>query len=712
MFLLAPTLEIIVFIFMHLLGAVTENKNISYLYDEIFFINSIIALILLIIIILQFYNFIKTKKEIFFGNSLSRKILTFALVLILIPGSLFFVISTNFLKKFVSNRVVVEVNQTIKGKQNLLEPINLSDDLTSFTQEVANIASDFSNLSTQQIQEQIKLTAQATQLIELTVFNEKSQVIAFIPSSSKTSEALELLNTESIMLLKTKTFFEDFVLIDGKLAMRVYSSYLTQDKETHFLRVKKLTTNVANVAKKEQHVWGNKTVKEVYDDNLLDIYLSSFSLIFAISILGAISLALAFADQLTSPLLELSKAAKAIARGDFSKQNIVNRRDELGYLTVAFNDMTTQLKTMQILAEKRQSELALSKQYVVSILTNLNSGVLTFDEKWHLLLSNNSADKILGVVFADFKKTNLKEWPKYNPNLLDLINLIDQSSQAKDLQWQHEFLYVRNQGSRLLLIRGSRLNNEGYVIIFDDITEITKAQRDAAWGEVAKRLAHEIRNPLMPIQLSAERLALKLSHKLEPSDAAMLTRSTNTIVKQVEALTGMVDAFRKHAKAPMANLARISLTSLIKEIMVLYEDLNMMSFVLLNHPLEIQGDENLLRQVFHNVLQNAQDALNEFENPSVLIESQLFQESPESPQFIIVSIKDNGHGFDESILAQAFEPYVTTKLKGTGLGLAVVKKIMDEHGASVELANWVEVTQSLEVIKKGAIVTLSWPLVS
>jgi nitrogen fixation/metabolism regulation signal transduction histidine kinase len=210
----------------------------------------------------------------------------------------------------------------------------------------------------------------------------------------------------------------------------------------------------------------------------------------------------------------------------------------------------------------------------------------------------------------------------------------------------------------------------------------------------------------MPIQLSAERLALKLSHKLEVSDAAMLIRSTNTIIKQVDALTGMVDAFRKYAKAPMANLSRISLTTLIKEVMVLYEDQSMMKLALIDHPLYIQGDENLLRQVFHNVLQNAQDTLNETVHPLVLIEGQIFQES------IVICIKDNGQGFDESILAQAFEPYVTTKLKGTGLGLAMVKKIMEEHGGHVTLANWVDASPDSEMPATGAIVTLSWPLIA
>lgn len=702
MFLLAPILEIIVFILMYLLGAATDNENLSPFYEKFFFMNFLVFFGLLFFVIWQLFQLKKRRKTNFFGNSLARKILIFALTLILIPGALFFTISTSFLTKSIDNRVIIETNQAVKNNDLPLNQMNLSDGLVSLTQDVANAASYFSTLSTQQIQEKIMLTVESAQLTELTLFDDKGQVIAFADKSVQPRENRPL-TTESLMLLKSKLFFEDVILVDGQLVMRVFYSYANKNKETYILSGKKIATGTAI---KKEPLWGEQTLQGMYREKLVNNYLNSFSLIFAISILGAISLALAFAEQLTSPLLRLTETAEAIAHGDFSKQNKVTRRDELGSLTAIFNDMTIRLKAMHALAEKRQSELAISKQYVVSILTNLKSGVLTFDEEWLLLLNNQSAEKILGLSFADFNGVSLKEWSKLNPRLLDLIDLIDQNSQTSHLQWQQQFAYSRNQGQRLLLIRGSRLKNQGYVIVFDDITELARAQRDAAWGEVAKRLAHEIRNPLMPIQLSAERLALKLSHKLEVSDAAMLIRSTNTIIKQVDALTGMVDAFRKYAKAPMANLSRISLTTLIKEVMVLYEDQSMMKLALIDHPLYIQGDENLLRQVFHNVLQNAQDTLNETVHPLVLIESQIFQES------IVISIKDNGQGFDENILAQAFEPYVTTKLKGTGLGLAMVKKIMEEHGGRVTLSNWIEAKPNSESPEAGAIVTLIWPLIA
>ena len=709
MILLAPVLEVIIFILMYLLGDATDNESLSPFYGKLFFINCVVFVSLLLFVAWQFFQLKKRRKTNIFGNSLARKILIFALTLILIPSALFFTISTSFLTKSIDSRVVIEANQALQNNEGSLEKMDLSDGLTSFVQEVANIASRFSGLSTQQMQKQMTYPNQSAHLIELTVFNAKGQAIAFTSKTSKMSKNVDTLNSETLIRLKTKPFFEDLVLVDGQLVMRVFYSYSTKNKEKYILRGKKLATEATI---KKQPLMENEVLQAVYHEKLVNNYLSSLSLIFAISILGAIALALAFAEQLTSPLLTLSKTAEAIAPGDFSKQNRVTRRDELGSFTAIFNDMIIRLKAMHTLAEERQSQLALSKQYVVSILTNLKSGVLTFDEEWHLLLNNQSAEKILGLSLADFREISLKKWSKLDARLIELIDLIDKNSQISHLQWQQQFSYTRNQGQRLLLIRGSRLQNEGYVIVFDDITEMARAQRDAAWGEVAKRLAHEIRNPLMPIQLSAERLSLKLSHKLDAADAAMLTRSTSTIVKQVAALTGMVDAFRKYAKAPMANLARISLTKLIKEIMVLYEDQSMMKLALIDHPLYIQGDESLLRQVFHNVLQNAQDTLNEVEYPFILIESRVSQESPDSPKFICVSIKDNGQGFDENILAQAFEPYVTTKLKGTGLGLAMVKKIMEEHDSNVTLENWAAVLPNTEAPETGAVVTLSWPLLT
>jgi nitrogen fixation/metabolism regulation signal transduction histidine kinase len=436
MILIAPILEVIIFILMYLLGAATDNETFSPFYKNLFFINCVVLFGLLLCVIWQFFQLKKRRKTNIFGNSLARKILIFALTLILIPGALFFTISSSFLTKSIDNRVIVESSQDVKNKEISLHQMNLSDALESLVQEAANIASHFSDLSTQQIQEQITLNSQTTQLMELTVFNNKGQVIAFNSRASKMSKNVDPLTPETLMLLKTKPFFDDLVLVDGQLVMRVFYSYSTKNKEAYTLSVKKIATESAI---KKQHLWGGETLQGVYREKLITNYLSSLSLIFAISILGAISLALAFAEQLTSPLLTLSKTAEAIAHGDFSKQNRVTRRDELGSFTAIFNDMIIRLKAMHALAEERQSQLALSKQYVVSILTNLKSGVLTFDEEWNLLLNNQSAEKILGVSFADFRESSLKEWPKLNARLFDLIALIDKNSQTSHLQWQQQF---------------------------------------------------------------------------------------------------------------------------------------------------------------------------------------------------------------------------------------------------------------------------------
>jgi nitrogen fixation/metabolism regulation signal transduction histidine kinase len=264
--------------------------------------------------------------------------------------------------------------------------------------------------------------------------------------------------------------------------------------------------------------------------------------------------------------------------------------------------------------------------------------------------------------------------------------------------WQSQLEYATPLGVRNLLIRGARLSehsNSGYVVVFDDITDLARAQRDAAWGEVAKRLAHEIRNPLTPIQLSAERLAMKLADKLNAADAEILRRATDTIINQVSALKSMVDAFRDYARSPRTKLQMLDVNAVIREVMTLYESNPAVKMDLYDGPLMIMGDGALLRQVLHNLMQNAQDAVLDVANPMIQISSRLEGRS------VHVCVQDNGAGFAPDILPRAFEPYVTNKSKGTGLGLAVVKKIIEEHHGQVILGN---------AERQGARILLTMPL--
>jgi len=245
----------------------------------------------------------------------------------------------------------------------------------------------------------------------------------------------------------------------------------------------------------------------------------------------------------------------------------------------------------------------------------------------------------------------------------------------------------------MLLARGSRLpldDGLGYVVVFDDVTQVISAQRAVAWGEVARRLAHEIKNPLTPIQLAAERLQMKLADKLSGPDSEVLRRGASTIVNQVAAMKHMVDDFRDYARVPPARLSPLDLNALISEVGTLYgAEAGALHLQLAPELPTIDGDATQLRQVIHNLIANAQDALAGRPDPRIVVRTELVEidEGSTRARAVRLSVEDNGPGFAANILRRAFEPYVTTKPSGTGLGLAMVKKIVDEHGARIEAVN-------------------------
>jgi nitrogen fixation/metabolism regulation signal transduction histidine kinase len=276
--------------------------------------------------------------------------------------------------------------------------------------------------------------------------------------------------------------------------------------------------------------------------------------------------------------------------------------------------------------------------------------------------------------------------------------LVQRAEQDTD-HWQRSFelgsgtvsMHSPFDRTLTLVARGAELPGNGRLLVFDDISDIVSAQRAQAWGEVARRLAHEIKNPLTPIQLSAERLEMKLSGKLSAQDQAILTKSVKTIVDQVDAMKRLVNDFRDYARLPAAELKPVDLNALVMDVLQLYDDENQAVPVRpeldVSCP-QVMGDTQQLRQVIHNLLQNAQDASESCEAPgtedrSVVLRTQYLRTTGR----VRLSVLDCGGGFPDQILKRAFEPYVTTKIKGTGLGLAVVKKIADEHGSRVDIVN-------------------------
>jgi nitrogen fixation/metabolism regulation signal transduction histidine kinase len=451
---------------------------------------------------------------------------------------------------------------------------------------------------------------------------------------------------------------------------------------------------------------------------LRKMYIETLTLTLLLAVFGAIAAAFLIANDLAQPLLLLAEGTRAVAGGDLSPRPIVASSDELGTLTQSFNTMTRQLSDARIAVDKNRAALQNAKAHLESVLANMSAGVMVLDGEFRLVSCNDSVERILqhaGVTMIGQQLTEIEGLQEFASAIVAAFSAQSAHSAAgrnvQRLHWQRQIEIPRPAQSAnpedhdlTLLTRGSRLpveNGSGYIVVFDDITDVISAQRSIAWGEVARRLAHEIKNPLTPIQLSAERLQMKLESKLEmQNDVDLLNKATTTIVNQVAAMKRMVDDFRDYAKTPPAVLEPLDVNALVEEILNLYltgEGSDIIHLALAPQLPLVMGDATQLRQVIHNLLQNAQDAL--LDQPpagvapriDVVTEAIHYQSADGGTRVAVrLAISDNGPGFAPKILARAFEPYVTSKARGTGLGLAMVKKIIDEHGGRIDIQNHVD----------------------
>ncbi len=429
------------------------------------------------------------------------------------------------------------------------------------------------------------------------------------------------------------------------------------------------------------------------------MYLGTLTLVLILATFAALLLAVTLGNQLARPLLMLADGMRLVAQGDLSVRPVLASRDELGGLTRSFADMTGQLADARAQVSRTVAELDAARTHLQTILDNLTAGVLVFDADGFLETVNPGATRILHLPLSAYIGRPLADVPGLEQFAASLDQRFEQhlgrDSGERDLDrelWQESFELKLDpkQDPLTLLVRGAPLPQAARLVVFDDISEVVSAQRSAAWSEVARRLAHEIKNPLTPIQLSAERMQHKLEAKLEGADQAMLVRSVATIVNQVQAMKQLVNEFRDYARLPSAQLKALDLNELIHEVLSLYaepqEKGHLVADLAQNLP-HIKGDASQLRQVIHNLVQNAMDAVHERPDGRVTVRSSLSVTEAGAPRSVRLHIIDNGPGFAEKVLKRAFEPYVTTKAKGTGLGLAVVKKIADEHGARIALRN-------------------------
>lgn len=735
----------VISILLFMLASASENSNLfERNYPWLLILNAVVAAALLTLVVLLLIRLYKRYKRGKFGSKLmARLVLLFAMIGIL-PGAVIYTVSVQFVSRSIESWFDVRVESALESGLNLGRAA-LDASLDELRIKARNMALELSDSSdATQITQLSRIRDQnlSQEAVIVTsngqmVASSGSQLSSFLPDLPTAAMLRQAKLTRGYAVIEGNTDFQDNSpsVTDAKtntittpaanpansLRLRVVvaipsaSKGLSLQSESRYLQLlQPVPEQLATNAEALRVAYSEYQERYIARTGLRKIYIVTLTLTLLLAIFGAIAGAFLIASDLAKPLLLLAEGTKAVAEGNLSPRPIVATSDELGTLTQSFNTMTRQLFDARSSVEKNRTELENAKGYLESVLANMSAGVMVLDRNFKLVTCNESVERILEHDFAQHIGKPLKEIE----GLSAFAQVITQSFSEKsalsaaggagteNLHWQHQIDVPRLMGGPeaendiSLLARGSRLpaaRDSGYVVVFDDISDVISAQRSIAWGEVARRLAHEIKNPLTPIQLSAERLHMKLEGKLNEQDAQVLERSTATIVNQVTAMKRMVDDFRDYAKTPPAVLSELDLNALIEEILHLYlagDERDIIHAHLAEGLPQIMGDPTQLRQVIHNLLQNAQDAVTDRANKDTvaridIITEEIHYRSSDGAvsNAVQLTITDNGPGFSPKILAHAFEPYITSKPRGTGLGLAMVKKIIEEHGGSIDIKN-------------------------
>ena len=630
-----------------------------------------------------------------FGSKLALRLLMVFSLMAILPGVLIYSISVQFLEKSIESWFDVKVDRALEGGLTLGQTV--LDNLLEELQKKAQVAAlDLAEPASFPLTVLNQLLIQS-QIQEATLFNQEGKVIAF---TSLDDAVLfpEIPNTEAMRHIRMqKNYSAVETLADNTLYLRVLVpvNVLSAEEDIRVLQVlQRVPPSIARNAEIVQAGFSDYQELMLSRQGLTRLYSATLTLALLLALFSALACAFLISEKLSAPLGLLAEGTRAVAQGDFSRRHQVHSTDEFGILTESFNLMTEQLAAARTIAQQHQQEVENARAYLENILANLSSGVIVFDKALRIRAVNQSAEQILQIPLISFEGLTVEECAEQESGLRLLAAEIRGGFDSEEAgEWQRQVLHFTADKEQVLLLRGSRLpqaSGGGGVVVFDDITSLLQVQRTVAWGEVARRLAHEIKNPLTPIQLSAERLQHKLVSKLDEPDAKILKRSTETIVSQVEALKRMVNEFREYARVPELELCQVDVNRLVREVLALYQMSDNtenespqppITLELAGEISPVRGDPARLRQVIHNLLQNAQDALTGMEDARITVQTRSVSNGIE------LSVIDNGKGFPEQVKAHAFEPYVTTKPRGTGLGLPIVKKIVDEHSGMIKIQN-------------------------
>ena len=694
--------------------SVTTNKSSFYErhYTWLLWVNVGVAAVLGLVIALATVQLTLRMWRGKFGSRLLFKLAAiFALVGVL-PGALIYTVSFQFVSRSIQSWFDVEVESALSAGLNLGRSTLqvFANELATQTRVAALRAADSPErvqpLALERLREQ--LGAQSVALL-----GTNGQILAVARDTLGTEWSMAERPTAA--LLRQAHSAQVTSLLEGldqdppgvasttasapraRALAWIPSSDFTLGRGDRYLQVTQLLpSSLAADALAVQAAHNEYQQRALGREGLRKMYIGTLTLTLILAVFSALLMAATLGQQIARPLLVLAAGVAQVARGDLRPTAIFASRDELGGLTRSFAQMTQQLADARALVQRSLGEVESAKTHLQSILDNLTAGVILFDHAGRIDTVNPGATRILRVPMAALTGHTLAEVP----GLAGFAQTVQERfySHAADPEagershWQESIELQAGPAHApvMLLVRGAELPDGARLVVFDDITDVVSAQRSVAWAEVARRLAHEIKNPLTPIQLSAERLLLKLAPRLQGTDQQMLTKSVDTIVNQVQSMKLLVNEFRDYARLAAAKLVPLDLNALVHEVLSLYgeaqENGRLEARCAKGLPL-VMGDATQLRQVIHNLVQNALEAVAEREGGLVSVRTEIVRGEGDSVRLVRLRVVDNGPGFPDKVLKRAFEPYVTTKPRGTGLGLAVVQKIVEEHGARVRATN-------------------------
>ena len=685
------SLALLLLILAYMLSAATQDTSrLSDLFLYIFGLGLVCLLLLAGILARGVYRLYRDFKRKAPGSRLTLKLVSLFVLLIVGSTSIVYGFSVHFLQRGINSWFDVKVEQALEDSLELSRSA-FGIRMRTLLRQTRMMAGVLSELPDARLTNSLRELVQLSGALEISIWNMQGRLVV----SSIENPAIIIPNAPDESIVRRLQQGEDYIGLDpaanDELQLRAAvmlprKSILAEERYLHVAFP--VNDHLSSLGKNVQDAYTDYKELSYLRKPLVTIFALTLSLIVFLTMLASIWFAVWISRRMVQPLQELAEGTQAVASGNYNMQLTASGHDEIGFLVRSFNQMTQRLTQARNASDRSHRLLEQQTSYLTTVLGSLSSGVITIDNDLYLRTANLASSQILGVNLQQRLESSLDALAKLNDNLHSFALLI-QNYTFKSVAWQQQIELQQTKGRQTLMCHGTPLPGQtGWVIVFDDITALLQAQRNAAWGEVARRLAHEIKNPLTPIQLSAERLQHKYASLVPPDQTETLQKLTDTIVQQVEAMKDMVNEFSDYARSPGLQFETVSIGELLREVLTLYQSHSNHQFILLNSPtdIRIKLDKNRMRQVFHNLLKNPMEASEEAGKPVDIAISYHIIVQQHMP-WLEITFNDQGPGLPQNMVDKLFEPYATTKTKGTGLGLAIVKKIIEEHGGDVWAEN-------------------------